>query len=448
MPDLKNRRKPSPARLVAFEILQRVAESGAFASVLLAARAEELPAKDRRLCHELVMGVLRRQLWLDRSLAHFANREAAQLDPAVRLILQLGLYQLRFLSRVPASAAVNEAVELVRAARLRSAATFVNAVLRRATREPEFDPLSGVTDAVERLAVETSHPPWLIARWSNAFGSEDTGAFARANNANPTIAFRVVHNRAAEANIIESIRAAGTEVSASPLAPGAWCATGSTDVLRRLALDGVIYLQAQASQLVAPLLGAKSGERILDVCAAPGSKSTHIADLTKDRALIISGDVHQHRLLTLKKIAANQGLSSIKAVSLDGLNGLPFAPGSFDRVLVDAPCSGTGTLQRNPEIRWRISPADIGDLATRQVRILTSAAQMLKLGGRLVYSTCSVEVEENENVVRKFLEKAPGFESTALVVAGGPRRTPGVIRIWPHKDNADGFFIAGFERHQ
>jgi 16S rRNA (cytosine967-C5)-methyltransferase len=435
----------SPARLLAFEILRRVEESGAFASVLLAAREAELPANDRGLCHELVMGVLRHRLWLDRLIAHYANRDSERLDPAVRTVLRLGLYQLRLLTRIPASAAVNESVKLVRIARLRSADTLVNAVLRRATRESDFDPLIEITDAIERAAVQTSHPQWLIARWTKAFGIDETCLLAQANNTNPSLAFRVVHQRAAESEVIQLIRKAGAGVAASKLAPQAWLATGTTSVVRQLALEGVVYLQDEASQLIGHVLGAQEGERILDLCAAPGSKSTHIADLTNDRAFVVCGDVHAHRLLTLNRIAANQRLSSLHAVNLDGLNELPFAEQSFDRVLVDAPCSGTGTLQRNPEIRWRISVADI-DEAARQFRLLVSASRMVKVGGQLVYSTCSVELEENERVVARFLEGGSGFRPMELAVNPALLCAPGAARIWPQRDKADGFFVAGFER--
>ena len=449
MADLNKERNdsPSPARLLAFEILQRV-EGGAFASVLLTSRAAELPANDRGLCQELVKGVLRRRLWLDRLIAHYANREPERLDPAVRVVLRLGLYQLRFLSRVPASAAVNESVKLVRFARLRSADRLVNAVLRRATREPEYDPLIGLTDAIERIAVETSHPQWLIKRWANAFGFDEASRFAQANNANPTVAFRVVHNRESESEVIESIRKAGVVVLPSTVTPGAWLVAGSANVVRELAIEGVIYLQDEASQLVGHILGAKEGERILDLCAAPGGKSTHIADLTNDRAFIVSGDVHLHRLRTLNAIATDQRLGSINAVNINALNELPFPEGSFDRVLVDAPCTGTGTLQRNPEIRWRISPADIEDLSARQFHFLVSGSRMVKAGGQLVYSTCSVELEENEQVSSKFLEKTTGFRPIALSVKPNLLCGPGMARIWPHRDKADGFFIAGFERYQ
>ena len=227
----------TPARLAAFEILLRV-EEGAYASVLLASREEELNPSDRALCHELVMGVLRRQLWLDRLIEHYANRKAADLDVAVRLILRLGLYQLRFLSRVPASAAVNESVNLVYFARLRSAGGLVNAVLRRATREPDVDPASDTHDPIERMAVATSHPAWLIERWISAFGGEEAEAFANANNEAAPIAFRVVRNRTREAEVVEQLRRAGGTVVPSKITSGAWRLTGAENLLSELVAEG------------------------------------------------------------------------------------------------------------------------------------------------------------------------------------------------------------------
>jgi 16S rRNA (cytosine967-C5)-methyltransferase len=439
----------SPARRAAFEILLRVAD-GAYASVLLASRAEELGPQDRALCHELVMGVLRRQLWLDRLAELYSNRKVADLDEAVRIVLRLGLYQLRFLSRVPASAAVNESVNLVHFARLRSAGSFVNAVLRRATREPHIDPTDNLEDPLECSSVITSHPAWLIERWTKAFGTAETQALAFANNLAAPVAFRVVNSRAREADVCETLRQAGAQLVPSKIAMGAWRVTGGGSLLTELAAAGKIYLQDEASQLVAAALDAKPGERVLDLCAAPGSKTTQIADRSVNAAglgaLVIAADLHEHRLRTLVSAAKLQGLSNIRPVALDGLQPLPFADGAFDRVLVDAPCSGTGTLRRNPEIRWRISPADIEDMRARQARLLENAARAVKPGGRLIYSTCSVEHDENEEVVRTFLEKQQTFEPGRLAIDETLRTHPGMARTWPHRQGTDGFFICALER--
>jgi len=427
----------SPARLAAFRILQQV-EQGAFSSVLLAAEEPNLKPADRALCHELVLGVLRWQLWLDRVVEHFSNRRSDSLDPAVRIALRLGLYQLRRLTRIPASAAVNESVSLVRFARLTSATSFVNAVLRRAIKEADYDPREGVsdgvTDVLENISIQTSHPFWLIQRWAKLIGHHDAGAFAAVNNQVPPTVFRVVKNRADQEEVLGKLRAAGAELESSDLAEGGWRVSGATALLRELSAAGEIYLQDEASQRVAELVDVRPGERALDVCAAPGGKTTLMADRAGDKALIVAADVSVTRMTTVKTTAALHGLKGITPVLLDATAMLPFKPGTFDKVLVDAPCSGTGTLRRNPEIRWRLTEDDIRTLATQQKRILNNAAEAVKPGGRMVYSTCSVERDENEEVVEEFLAGHNDFYPIST------------LRTWPHRGGFDGFFIAILER--
>ena len=427
-------RQISPARREAFDILREV-EAGAFSSVLLAAHEPKLQPADRALCHELVLGVLRWQLWLDKVIDHFAKRRIETLDLPVRLALRLGLYQLRFLTRIPASAAVNESVNLVRSARVSSAGAFVNAVLRRAVREASYDPAAEVLDPVERLAIETSHPVWLVQRWVESFGADETEAFARANNAVPPTAFRLVGGdlRKAEqslAEIVDQLRGAGAIVEPSKVAEDAWRVSGATSLVRELAAEGRIYLQDEASQLVAQSLDVQAGERVLDLCAAPGGKTTLLAQRAGNSALVVASDQSEKRLETVLRITASHNLTTIKSLLLDAARQLPFENGVFDRVLIDAPCSGTGTLRRNPEIRWRISEDDIRTLATQQKLFLKNATRVLKPGGQLVYSTCSVERDENEDVIGAFIEEHRDFKVMKTT------------RTWPHRDGTDGFFIA------
>jgi 16S rRNA (cytosine967-C5)-methyltransferase len=436
----------SPARLAAFEILRRVEEEGAFASVLLAASDKEMRSDDRALAYELVMGVLRWQLWLDHSIEHYSGRSAAKLDAPVRRALRMGLYQLRRLSRIPASAVVNESVNLAYHARLRSAGGLINAVLRRATREPEFDPAASISDWVERIAVETSHPVWLIERWSRAFGFEETENFARANNESPPVAFRLTAKTVEGASVLERLREAGASLTLSQIAPHAWRIEGAGPLVRELAREGLLYLQDEASQLVAHVLDAQEGERVLDVCAAPGSKTTHIASRTQNEALIVAGDLYEHRLRTVREACARQGVKNVRTVSYDATRALPFGGELFDRVLVDAPCTGTGTLRRNPEIRWRITASDIAELSARQKLILYHASRMVRHGGRLVYSTCSIEREENEATVAAFLAENSDFKPDATRLPQSLLTVDGAARTWPQRDGVDGFFIAAFER--
>jgi 16S rRNA (cytosine967-C5)-methyltransferase len=440
----------SPARRAAFEILRRVEEESAYASLLLAALDERMRDDDRGLCHELVLGVLRRQLWLDRTLAHLANRRMEKVDVPVRLALRLGLYQLRFLSRVPASAAVNESVNLVRAAGLRSAASFANAVLRRATREPDYDPAAGVADPIEKLAVETSHPPWLIERWTNALGFGGAAAFARANNQPAPVAFRLTVRTIEKDQqlIMTELAAAGVEVQASTLVPDSWRVIGNKPgLLRDLARTGQIYFQDEASQLAAHLLDAQERHRVLDTCAAPGSKTTHIA-ARSPHSSIVAVDLYEHRVKILRQSAANQGAENIQAAVADAAGHLPFGTASFDRVLVDAPCSGTGTLRHNPEIRWRLTSSDIAELGSKQRRILANAADMVRPGGTLLYSTCSIEPEENEVIAEDFLQQHTDFTQTPFHVDASLMTPSGAIRTWPQRHDMDAFFMIAFPRRR
>ena len=442
----EKRERVSPARRAAYDVLRRVEESDAFASVLLASNEDELSREDRALSYEIVLGVLRHELWLDYLIEHYTGRKASKLDAPVRRSLRMGLYQLRFLSRIPPSAVVNESVNLAHRARVRSAAGLINASLRRAVREPEYDPTARITDHLERIAVRHSHPLWLIKRWADWLGPEETERFAAANNVAPPVAFRVVRKHEEKGRVLDELRAAGASVEASKVAPGAWRISGASVMLRELAQRGRIYLQDEASQLVAHVLDAQAGERVLDVCAAPGSKTTHIATRTPEISLIVAGDVHEHRLRTVVEAGARQGIETLRAVVHNAAASLPFAEASFDRVLVDAPCTGTGTLRRNPEIRWRITARDILELSALQLRLLSNAARMVRRGGRLVYSTCSVEREENEDVISSFLKQDARFKQLLWDVPASLQADGDVARIWPHKQGADGFFIAAFER--
>ena len=443
--DLAKPNNVSPARLAAFEILRRV-EDGAFSSVLLAAKEEDLNAADRGLCHELVLGVLRWQLQLDKVIEYYADRKVNGLDLGVLLALRLGLYQLRFLTRVPASAAVNESVNLMAHARLRSAQGLVNAVLRRATRERDYDPVAGISDPIEKIAIQTSHPGWLVQRWASSFGVEETRSFAQANNQTPPTTLRIVHSRANESDLLSKLRSAGAIVEASSITPGAWRVSDAQSSLRHLASVGDVYLQDEASQLVARVVEPEPGQQVLDLCAAPGGKTTQIADLARDHALIVAADLSPRRLGIVEKTSVAQRLTSIKCLVLDATRPLPFPDGLFDRVLVDAPCSGTGTLRHNPEIRWRISAEDIQSLSARQKQLLLNAASSVKPGGRLIYSTCSVELDENEEVVSSFLGREGRFGQIPVPVDSSLLTPSGSARTWPQRHGTDGFFIAAFER--
>jgi 16S rRNA (cytosine967-C5)-methyltransferase len=440
----------SPARRAAFDILSQVEEDHAYASVRVAALSEsDLSREDRALAHEIILGVLRWQRALDYFIERYSERSIGRLDLPVLIALRMGVYQLRYLSRVPQSAAVNESVNLVKRARVASAAPLVNAVLRKASKHSDEPLGQGITDPLERASVELSHPQWMLERWETAFGQQGTQQLALANNTPPTTAFRVNTLRTSVKQVLTDLEQEGVTTRESQVAQGAFVVeNGQVSLLVRAAQGGLLYLQDEASQLVSILLEAKSGHRVLDLCAAPGSKSSHIAVLADDKAWVVACDRHHHRLATLLATCARFGVHSIDALALDATCALPFVLNGqeFDRVLVDAPCSGTGTLRGNPEIKWRLSDDDLIRLAELQLRLLERGASTVASGGRLVYSTCSMEQEENEDVVSRFLERTTLFKVIEPNAPAGLITSDGFVRTFPHRDGTDGFFAAVFER--
>ena len=440
----------SPARRAAFDILIQIETQRAYASVLVAALSEsDLSREDRALAQEIVLGVLRWQRSLDYFIERYSERSIERFDRPVLIALRIGLYQLRHLTRVPQSAAVNQSVNLVKRARVASAASVVNAVLRQAVRQLDETAGRGIADPLERASVELSHPRWMLERWQLSFGDPETRQLALANNSPPSMAFRVNTLRTSVKDVLDHLKAEGVTTRDSQVALGAFVVTsGPASFVIQAARRGLIYPQDEASQLVSILLEPRRGHRVLDLCAAPGSKTSHIAVLTDDDAWIIASDRHPHRLTTLRATTARFGLKSVDAVALDATGVLPFvaAEREFDRVLVDAPCSGTGTLRGNPEIKWRLSPEDITRLADLQLTLLEAAASSVATGARLVYSTCSIEREENEEVVGRFLDTTTLFRVIEPHAPAALITSDRFVRTYPHRDGTDGFFAAVFER--
>ncbi len=418
--------KISPARSSAFQILTKIETEKAFSSVLLPFYEEKLEAIDRGLCHELTLGVLRKQLYLDRIIETLTNGK--KLDSAVRIILRIALYQLHFLDKIPAHAAINDAVNLTQQAKKTSAKGFVNAILRKFTREKiELT----FKDEVEKLSVETSHPRWLIEKWIADFGFDETCKLAAANNETPKLNFRFT------AKTTEAIKSSLENVNIEE----------EKSYLRELSENGKIYFQDEGSQIVANAVELKENESFLDVCAAPGSKTTQIQNSKfKIQNLFVAGDLHRNRIKILQENCRRQGVESVSIVQYDAENALPFADQSFDVVLLDAPCTGTGTIRHNPEIRYFLEEKDFRELSGKQLEILRHASKLVKRGGRLIYSTCSLEKEENEEVIGRFSSESADFRLIKPNVPEKYLTAEGFARTFPQSDKMDGFFIAVFEK--
>ena len=406
------------------------------------------------------MGVLRWRSLLDSEIAASSAQPISKLDLEILTALRLAVYQLRWLSRIPARAAINESVDLVKRARKRSAAPFVNTVLRKLANgtspSSEVSPpaVSGVSP--ETLAASSAHPLWLVERWIHAYGLDSALEICRHNQSIPVTAIRL---RRPEAE--DQLRAEGIE-----LAPGAFLASARRvlrgDVARTAAFrTGLCVIQDEASQLVAALVG--HGEHVLDCCAAPGGKTAAIADRNPN-SNIVAVELHPHRARLLRKLlrahapAAGAADDNIRVIAADARK-LPFAR-KFNRILADVPCSGTGTLSRNPEIKWRLTPEDLADLQARQLAILRSAMAQVAIGGRVIYSTCSLEREENEDVIERVLAEQSSFRVIDCHAELDRLQQEGEL-IWPEVSSltrgpylrtlpgvhpCDGFFAAILER--
>lgn len=446
----------SPSRQLAYRILEAVEERGAFASELLhAAPARRLIPADRRLATEIVMGVLRWRGQLDFLIERGCRRRIGDLDLGVRVALRMGLYQLRFLDRVPAMAAVHESVELVKQYVHPRAAGLVNAVLRRAPTGPMQGILQQERDPMRREAAELSHPEWLLERWNRRFGPETTRRIAEYDNMAPPVAMRLDAARVTPDAALARLRHDKIQTTPGALTGGAWLVTGGDVTQHPLYQAGDVWIQDEGSQLVALLLEPQSSDLLLDACAAPGGK-TAVLQTRAPQARILAMDRHPHRARLLARL--HEGRHSW-VIAADASQPLPVRA-QFDRILVDAPCSGTGTLARNPEIRWRLQPEDLPRLQQLQLSILSNVVNWLRPGGRLVYSVCSLEEEEGPAVVRRFLKKHRQFHllPAASVLerlreAGdwtGPDQ-PTVadeeyFRTLPGVHPCDGFFAAVLER--
>jgi 16S rRNA (cytosine967-C5)-methyltransferase len=456
----------SRARTIAFDVLLRVATQNAYADDVLRAELDgTVKAEDASLATELALGVLRWQRLLDFVIDRHLKKPANTADIEVRIALRLGAYQLLFLDRVPARAAVHESVELVKRARKRSAATLVNAVLRKAANErlQGNSPADAVAHLLpvdlplaERFGIQYSHPTWMVERWLRIFGEERTRSLLQSNNRVPALSGFLLdaeHND----DVDQSFRRVGCRIVPGRLLRDAWVFEGGSPTASEAVRQGWVAIQDEASQAVAQLVGVRHGDSVLDLCAAPGGKTLLLSRAAKAEGCVIAADLHEHRVRSMQARFEIAGIRNVETMVLDGTRPLPFEY-RFHRILVDVPCSGTGTLARHPEIRWKLTPGDLGDLHGRQARLLQNALAHLALEGRLVYSTCSLEPEENESVVSEVLgafgdkfnivnpiASIEGFLQLSVQPADLVS-SDGFFRTFPLEHGTDGFFAAVIER--
>ena len=424
------------ARFSAIKTVYAVQTQGAFSNVALAQilRQEKLSDLDRRFCTELVYGTIKAGASLDWKISKYVNRPLEKIDAKILAVLRVGMYQIFFLDRVPNSAAVNESVEIAKKFVNIGASKFVNGVLRSAVREPQKSDFPN-DDSIETLALKTFHPAWLVKLFVEEFGLETAKKICATNNIEPPLCLRVNFLKSNRAEILATLKKFGAVAEESKLVPeGIICRShGALDSFKPLKI-GLCQVQDESSMLAARWLNPSENDFVIDCCAAPGGKATHIAELMKNRGRIIAADIFEMKLQHIKENAARLGIKIIEPVLLDAREiGEKFF-NQADKVLIDAPCSGLGVIRRKADLRWKKSFAEIAELPKLQAEILASAANAVKRGGSLIYSTCTIIRRENEEIVENFLKNNKNFKIVDKKI------------FLPHIDGTDGFFIAKMVR--
>ncbi|MFC4766067.1 16S rRNA (cytosine(967)-C(5))-methyltransferase RsmB [Effusibacillus consociatus] len=436
------------ARELALQVLIAIDDQSAYSNLALqsAFSRHSLPANDKGLVTEIVYGTVQRSNTIDYRLQPFLKQPLHRLDSWVRNLLRLTVYQIDYLERVPAFAAIHEAVEIAKRRNARLSG-FMNAVLRNVVRsgKPNFPSLE--KDPIRHYSLLHSHPEWLVKEWSDQYGLDETAAICEANNDRPSLSLRVNRLRASIEEVLSALKAGGVNAHPSLLCPEGIVLEAGVDVAKLGAFrDGLCTVQDESSMLVARCVDPKPGMRILDACAAPGGKTTHLAECMEDQGEIVAADIHEHKVGLIRNATARLGLSSIQPVTGDIRELLPTL-GEFDAVLLDAPCSGFGVIRRKPDIKWRKSPENVAEIQEIQQDLILRVADAVKPGGVLVYSTCTIERKENDEIIRTLLEKRVDFQIEPLdkllpdVVRKRSGAPEGWVQVLPHHFGTDGFFI-------
>lgn len=442
------------ARQLAFLILRDIDRRDSYTDVAIdrALQKHPLSPPDRRFCTELVYGVIRRQRTLDCLIEHLGDRPIGKQPPDLRRIVQLGLYQLRYLDQVPVSAAVNTSVDLAKANGLKGLSKVVNGMLRRYQRAEEQG--KNILDQEKiSLGEQYSFPDWLMELLEQTWGKAETESLCAYFNQNPSLDLRINPLKTNRAEVAQSLAELNLTTTAMAGLPQGLRLGGKTGAITQLPgfAEGWWTVQDASAQWVAQILNPQPEETIFDVCAAPGGKTTHIAELMRDQGQIYAGDRHGWRLQKLAVTQQRLGLTSIKTWEGDLTQpGVKPPVELVDRALLDVPCSGLGTLHRNPDLRWRQTPATIATLLPLQQALLKAIAPLVKSGGTLVYSTCTLNPAENEAQIERFLQDHEDWRSEPFEWTSPQGQTnsvtSGMLTILPHHHHQDGFFIANLKK--
>lgn len=442
-------------RSTAVDVLLKIEQNQAYSNLLLnqSIQKSKLSQQDIGLLTELVYGTLQRKNTLDYLLTPFVAKGLHKLEKWVLVLLRMSLYQMVFLDKIPDHAIINEAVEIAKKRGHKGISGFVNGVLRRIQREGTED-ISSIQDETKRLSLQYSMPEWLVERWISQYGMVEAEKMCEANTEPAPVTGRVNVMKGSRDEAIQSLNNEGIEGSLGDLSPDAIKLKKGSLSQSSLFKEGYVTIQDESSMLVARALAPAPHEKILDACAAPGGKTTHIAELLNNTGEVVALDLHKHKVKLIEEQAERLDLDNIKTEALDSRKAPEMFPAaSFDRILVDAPCTGFGVIRKKPDIKWSKKEEDIHRISEIQLQILTKVAQLLKPGGTLLYSTCTVDKEENIDIANTFLEHQPDFEwdksfNDRLPEPLKPYLNPteAQVQILPHYFNSDGFYLACFKK--
>lgn len=441
------------SRYLAVEALQQIELEGTYSNLLLRdlIDSNEMSKEESNLLTELVYGVLQRRMTLDYQLQPFLKKQK-KLDNWVTQLLRISLYQMEYLDRIPDHAIINEAANIAHVKGHRGVVGLINGVLRNIQRKGVRQP-SNIEKTNKRLSIQHSLPLWLIDEFLNQLGEEKTEALAASLNERPKVSLRVNLDRISRADAIHELESEGFDVWESEISPFGIVVDKGVPIKSCLYKEGYLAVQDESSMLVAPALGVEPNHLVLDACAAPGGKTMHIATsfLSADKGgKVVALDVHEHKINLINQNAKRLKVQEVvEANRLDARDiSKKYSKETFDRILVDAPCSGLGLMRRRPEIRYNKTKEDILSLQKLQLEILNEVSKTLKQGGELIYSTCTITQLENQNVVEKFLEKNSVFSraNVQLPDSGLQRDADGSITIYPYQYGTDGFFISRMKK--
>ncbi|MGA3674906.1 16S rRNA (cytosine(967)-C(5))-methyltransferase RsmB [Lysinibacillus agricola] len=435
-------------RDAALSILLAVDKNQAYSNLLLneTIKRHKIEAKDRALLTEITYGTLQFKMTLDYYLEPFIR---GSVDHWVRWLLRLSLYQMHYLTRIPPHAAVNEAVEIAKRRGHKGIASMVNGILRSILRQGVAS-TDEIKDPIERLVIETSHPEWLVQRFVENYGIELASEMLHENNVPPVQTVRVNTTKVSVDQAIASIEAEGLTAKKSDMMPECLHVTNGQPARTKAFQEGLITIQDESSMIPAKVLNPSSGMRVLDMCAAPGGKTTHIAEIMKNEGSILATDLHPHKLDLIDHNTDRLGIDIVETAPIDGRKAPDFLQlESFDAILVDAPCSGLGVMRRKPDIKYTKREEDLENLQKIQLALLNAATKVLKIGGKLVYSTCTVDKKENEGTVEAFLTTHPEMEAIqleSLPTKLAEKQANGMLQVFPQDFGSDGFFVAAFRK--